>query len=117
LTRTNVIGLLLSEIFTEFYYYLEDQPNNTPNNLFFIRFEKHLMREAENRHRSEWWAGRKLQPLVWYDKEMEGGTMVYPGHPFHAPKGTTVSWRRFHLVMVARKLRPADATKEGYVYL
>ncbi|KAG8684903.1 hypothetical protein FRC09_015074 [Ceratobasidium sp. 395] len=117
LTRTNVVGLLLSKIFDEFYYYLEDQPNNTPNNLFFIRFEKHLMGEAEYRHRSEWWAGRRLQPSAWCDRGMERGTMVYPGHPFHAPKGTTVSWRRFHLVMVARKLRPADVTKEGYVYL
>ncbi|KAG9121876.1 hypothetical protein FRC07_001977 [Ceratobasidium sp. 392] len=117
LTRTNVLGLLLSDIFAEFYYYLEDQPNNTPNNDFYIRFERRLMREAEYRHNSTWWDTRRLQPSAWCSEEMEGGVIIYPGHPFHTPKNMLISWRRFHLVMVARKLKPEDATREGYVYV
>ncbi|KAG8740763.1 hypothetical protein FRC10_003921 [Ceratobasidium sp. 414] len=117
LTRTNVFGLLLSDLFAEFYYYLEGQPNNTPNNLFYIRFEKHLIREAERRHDNRWWASQRLQPLAWCDPEMDRSVRMYPGHPFHAPKNTLVSWRRFHLVMMARKLKPEDATKEGFVYV
>ncbi|KAG8699211.1 hypothetical protein FRC09_006753 [Ceratobasidium sp. 395] len=117
LSRTNVFGLLLSEIFDEFYYYLEDQPNNAFNNGFFVEFEKHLMLEAEYRHRSEWWSNRRLRPSAWCNDGAKGDTIIYPGHPFHVPKGVIVSWRRFHLVMVARRLKAEDATKEGYVYI
>ncbi|KAG8721300.1 hypothetical protein FRC09_008103 [Ceratobasidium sp. 395] len=117
LSRTNVFGLLLSEMFDEFYYYLEDQPNNTSNNSFFVEFEKHLMLEAEYRHRSDWWTSRRLRPSAWCNNETKGDTIIYPGHPFHVPKGVIVSWRRYHLVMVARRLKAEDATKEGYVYI
>ncbi|QRV77991.1 hypothetical protein RhiJN_06006 [Ceratobasidium sp. AG-Ba] len=117
MSRTNVFGLLLSPIFDEFYYYLEDQPNHDPSNPLYVKFEQCLMRQGEYRHRTQWWATKRLPMPGWCDREMPGGTTIYVGHPYQNSKGITISWRRIHLAMIARRLKAEDAASEGYVYV
>ncbi|KAG9082586.1 hypothetical protein FS749_006743 [Ceratobasidium sp. UAMH 11750] len=82
LTRTNVLGVILSDALRNCPLYCNDLPR-PGYDLAGVRFEKQLFLQAFARHDIDWWISRRLAPTAWCrPKEAMNDLIMYPGHPF-----------------------------------
>lgn len=106
---TNVLGIILSDLLTDFIPWLENIPANQSSFTTAIRFEKLLFEEAQLRHTWEWYRyNRKSKPGACFRPSLVGGNaekIVCAGHPIHSRSRRTYSWRAYR-DLVAKKSEP-----------
>ncbi|KAG8680102.1 hypothetical protein FRC08_016534 [Ceratobasidium sp. 394] len=114
LTRTNVLGVILSDALRNCPLYRNDLPRPSYD-LVGVRFEKQLFLEAYARHDIDWWVSRRLAPTAWCrPKEAMNDLIMYPGHPFRTagPKDL-ITWRAGFLRSPSRR----QTEEEDYVFV
>ncbi|KAF8595617.1 hypothetical protein BDV93DRAFT_564183 [Ceratobasidium sp. AG-I] len=112
---TNVLGLILSDLLTEFIPWLENIPANKSSFTTAIRFERLLFEEAQLRHTWEWWRQNcKSKPNACFRPSLVGGKterIVCAGHPIQSKSRRTYSWRAYRDLVAGRSRSGATAEK------
>ncbi|KAB5588598.1 hypothetical protein CTheo_7964 [Ceratobasidium theobromae] len=97
--NTNVLGILLSDLFADFFPWLEKLPVNRYSFTTAIRFERHLFAEAQLRHTWEWWrSNHKLTPNACFRPSLTGKKVkiVMAEHAVHSRTRRTYTWRGYY---------------------
>ncbi|KAF8751846.1 hypothetical protein RHS01_08317 [Rhizoctonia solani] len=81
---TNVLGLLLSDLFVDFYPWLENLAVHQTSCSTLLRFERHMFNQAQLRHTWQWWRhNRQTTPGACFRPSVtgkrEGGDAAAPG--------------------------------------
>ncbi|KAF8600403.1 hypothetical protein BDV93DRAFT_559379 [Ceratobasidium sp. AG-I] len=114
-SRTNVFGVVLSDLFYWFFPWLEALPSKKHAINAGMRFERHLFAQAEARQSIDWWKERNTQPAPWFRISETGERMrIYAGHPVMQMKAR--SWRYYQQYMVAKGAMKV-VPEEGWVYV
>ncbi|KAG8678968.1 hypothetical protein FRC08_017337 [Ceratobasidium sp. 394] len=99
-TRTNVLGLILSNLFLDFVPWLERLPihSKSKSNLIGVCFEKQLFAAAHERHFTKHWEHRGRVRPDWFQLNYsEDKARMDVGHPM-VKMGTNrmmISWRAY----------------------
>lgn len=119
-TRTNVFGLLLSDLFSRFMPWLEQLPAHVNAADIGVRFERYFFAEAELRHTLEFWCKANTPPPGWFHLSgKKAKVMMNPGNPV-IPKAKCIpSWRYYHeMMMTDNSWLVVEAIPEGgWVYV
>ncbi|CAE6437678.1 unnamed protein product [Rhizoctonia solani] len=96
---TNVLGLLLSDLFIDFYPWLENLPVHQTSCSTLLRFERHMFSHAQLRHTWDWWRyNRQTTPAACFRPSLTGNNekVEMPRHPVISRSRATYTWRCYH---------------------
>lgn len=98
---TNVLGLLLSDLFADFYPWLKSLRVNqlTVASTVTLRFEQQLFAQAQLRHTWDWWKlNHKTNSRMRFRPLLMGGStkIVIAGHPVDETTKQSCSWREYY---------------------
>ncbi|KAG8726344.1 hypothetical protein FRC11_000336, partial [Ceratobasidium sp. 423] len=116
---TNVLGLLLSDLFADFYPWLENLPVNKTSCSTLLRFERHMFNQAQLRHRWDWWRhNRQTTPAACFRPSLSGDNskVEMPQHPVNSRTRVTYTWRGYH-ELERRKECHGEVMEDGWVVL
>jgi hypothetical protein len=119
-TRTNVFGLLLSDLFGRFIPWLKTLLIHIKSTDVCARFERYFFSEAESRHTLQFWCHTNTPPPDWFHLSKNGGKVIMdPGHPVILKTKGVPSWRDYHGMMMSDKSwQVVEALPEGgWVYV
>ncbi|CAE6435787.1 unnamed protein product [Rhizoctonia solani] len=115
--RTNVLGLLLSDLFRDFYPWLESLPVHQTSCSTLLRFERHMFNQAQLRHTWEWWRhNRHTTPGTCFRSSLTGSNnkVLMPRHPVNSRSRVTYTWRGYCEVESKKECR-GEVTEEDWV--
>ncbi|CAE6461674.1 unnamed protein product [Rhizoctonia solani] len=117
---TNVLGLLLSELFADFYPWLESLPANQTSCSTLLRFERHMFHYAQLRHTWEWWRhNRQTAPAVCFRPSLTGKNdkVEMARHPVNSRSRVTYTWRGYSEVESRKEWNGDEVMEEDWVVL
>ncbi|KAB5592561.1 hypothetical protein CTheo_4028 [Ceratobasidium theobromae] len=114
---TNVLGLLLSDLFADFYPWLRNLRVNRLSvmSTVTLRFEQQLFAQAQLRHTWDWWKlNYKTNPRVCFRPSLVGANrkITIAGHPVDKTMKLPCSWREYY-ERVSKEARYGEKMTEG----
>ncbi|CUA74263.1 hypothetical protein RSOLAG22IIIB_11074 [Rhizoctonia solani] len=117
---TNVLGLLLSDLFSDFYPWLENLAVNQTSCSTLLRFERHMFNQAQLRHTWEWWRRhRQTTPCACFRPSLTGKNekVEMPMHPVNSRTRVTYTWRGYYELEPKKEYTGGEMTEGDWVVL
>ncbi|CCO35170.1 hypothetical protein BN14_09285 [Rhizoctonia solani AG-1 IB] len=116
---TNVLGLLLSDLFRDFYPWLAKLPAHQISCSTLLRFERHMFNQAQLRHTWEWWRqNRQISPGTCFRPSLSGKNekVVMARHAVNTKTRVTYTWRAYWEAEW-KECSEAEVTEDDWVML
>ncbi|CAE7106548.1 unnamed protein product [Rhizoctonia solani] len=117
---TNVLGLLLSDLFIDFYPWLENLPVNQTSCSTLLRFERHMFNQAQLRHTWDWWRYyRQTTPCACFRPSLTGRNdkVEMPSHPVDSRTRVTYTWRGYYELESKKEIDRGEMAEDEWVLL